>query len=310
MSDKILLKDIFQFDELLKKYNSVEKLKKNHKKIKLRFNTNWKEKTTKFNFVDMYVNKIPDFEPYILSIGSPKKARNDVRDIQFQFIEVEQHKWLFVGAYVILDTSSLSHTNMYGVSYNYASASRLIEYDKFVDRILVEWTNKPQQFFYVGKEIVDSVELTEIYPKPYFEKDSEFPGYEHLSKSYDDLKIHLNNKSWRDQLSSVYGVYIITDKKKGKLYIGSAYGIDGVYGRWSAYLKDGYDKDELEDSKYPNIKLKNLVNDEGIEYIQKHFQYTLLEIFSKTELGKKQALEREKYWKEVFKSKEHGYNGN
>lgn len=65
----------------------------------------------------------------------------------------------------------------------------------------------------------------------------------------------------------VYSVYVITDKKKDKLYIGSAYSTYGVYGRWSIYLKDGYDKDELKDSKCPNVKLKNLVIAEGIEYI-------------------------------------------
>lgn len=128
--------------------------------------------------------------------------------------------------------------------------------------------------------------------------------------SYQEIKVHWNNKSWKDQLSAVYGVYLITDTKKGKLFVGAAYGTDGVYGRWSAYLKDGYDNNELENNKYPNTKLKQLVVQEGIDYIQHNFQYTLLEIFSKSELGKQQALNREKYWKKVYKSKEFGYKSN
>lgn len=310
MSNQIFLKDIFRFDLLLHKYNSEVEFKKNHKRIKLRFNTNWKDKISNYNFVDMYLNNANDFEPYILSVGNLDKSRNNINDIQFQFIEVEAHKWLFVGAYLIVDSSSLNHTNIFGVSFKYAAATRLTEFDKFVNRILVDWKNNPQTFFYVDEKIIANVEVYGICSKPYFEQDSEFPGYENLSKSYEELKVHWNNKSWRDQLTSVYGVYVITDMKKGSLYVGSAYGTNGVYGRWSVYLKDGYDKDELEDSKYPNLKLKNLVNDKGIAYIQMNFQYTLLEIFSKTELGKKQALSREKYWKKVFKSKEHGYNGN
>ena len=95
-----------------------------------------------------------------------------------------------------------------------------------------------------------------------------------------------------------------------KLYVGSAYGEQGIYGRWSVYLSDGYDKNELEASKYPNVKLKKLVNKHGMEYIQKHFQYTLLEIFPKTEIGKQKAIEREQYWKHVMKSREFGYNKN
>lgn len=90
MSDKILLKDIFRFDELLNQYNFKEKLKKNHKKIKLRFNTNWKEKTNKFNFVDMYVNKNPDFEPYILSIGSPKKHEITLKTYNFNLLKLNR----------------------------------------------------------------------------------------------------------------------------------------------------------------------------------------------------------------------------
>lgn len=166
----------------------------------------------------------------------------------------------------------------------------------------MDWKNKPRQFFYVNKNIINNIIISEICSKPYFKQASEFPGYENLSMSYQELKVHWNNKSWKDQLSALYGVYLITDTKKGKLYVGAAYGTDGVYGRWSAYLKDGYDNSELENNKYPNTKLKQLVVQEGIDYIQHNFQYTQLEIFSKTELGKQQALNREKYWKKVFKS--------
>ena len=95
----------------------------------------------------MYVNKSSDFKPYILSVGSFKKARNDNRDIQFQFIEVETHIWLFVGAYLILYLKILTHRNIYGVSFKYAKAIKLKEFDKFIDRVLVKWTNKPQSFF-------------------------------------------------------------------------------------------------------------------------------------------------------------------
>lgn len=310
MNQPIYLKNILDFDLLLNRYNANIKYKKNQRKIKIRFNTNWKDDVGYYDFVDMYLNNYSDFEPYILSIGSRKRKRNDINDIQFQFIQVELHKWLFVGAYVINEIESFRHTNSKGISFDYANATRLTEYDIYVNRLLVNWTNLPQQFFYTSKEIINQMIVSEICSKPYFEQDSEFPGYENLSKSYIDLKVHWNNKSWVNQLSSIYGVYLITDTKEGKLYIGSAYGNDGVYGRWSVYLKDGYDKDELEDSKYPNLKLRELVNSKGIAYIQKHFQYTLLEIFTKTELGKKQALEREKYWKNVLKSKEHGYNAN
>ncbi len=53
-----------------------------------------------------------------------------------------------------------------------------------------------------------------------------------------------------------------------------------------------------------------IVEKYGISYIKKYFQYSLLEIFPKNEVGKQKALQRERYWKKVLKSKEHGYNAN
>ena len=260
MEGKILLKDIFQFDALLARPEFKGR------RIKLRFNKNWGD----YNFVVDYINQSDDFLPWILSDGSEKKSRNRNDDIQFQFIEVEYHKWLFVGAYLIKEKDSQVKKVAYG----------------------------------------NRVEVAEIANRSYFEKTIDFPGYENLSMTYEKLKTHWNNRTWREHLSTVYGVYLITDTKTGKLYVGSAYGENGVYGRWSAYLNDGYDKLELEDNKYPNKRLKEIVDKKGIDYIKKHFQYSILEIFSKSELGKQKALNREKYWKKVLQSREFGYNAN
>ena len=99
---KIVLKDIFRFDELLSKPEFEGKW------IKARFNKNWEG----YDFVDRYINSCPDFIPWILSRGGEKRSRNQVGEIQFQFIEVEYHKWLFVGAYLILEKDSQVHDNL------------------------------------------------------------------------------------------------------------------------------------------------------------------------------------------------------
>ena len=305
--DTIFLKDIFNFEDLLVKYPG--------RRIKLRFNKNWeiiKGSGQWYDFVDRYTQKTDDFLPLMLSVGNAdKKKRNHSSDIQFQFIEVGHQKWLFVGAYIILEShSQIFHWDEFGWDISYAKAERLKIYDKYIDKLIVDWKNTPQGFYYTSQDKIDSVKISSISSKSYFERGDDFPGYENVSKSYLELRRHWHHKSWQEQLSTVYGVYVITDTKTGKLYVGSAYGEQGVYGRWSAYLTDGYDKEELEDSKYPNLQLKNLVNKNGIAYIQEYFQYTLLEIFPKTELGKQKTLEREKYWKMVFKTREFGYNSN
>lgn len=40
-------------------------------------------------------------------------------------------------------------------------------------------------------------------------------------------------------LSAVNCIYIITDRKTGKNYIGSTYGKEGIWGRWKEYAKTG-----------------------------------------------------------------------
>ena len=45
--------------------------------------------------------------------------------------------------------------------------------------------------------------------------------------------------SWRDALSAVKGVHVITDNNTGKLYVGSASGDGGIGARWSDYAKTG-----------------------------------------------------------------------
>lgn len=50
----------------------------------------------------------------------------------------------------------------------------------------------------------------------------------------------------------------------------------------------------------PNRGLNELVQKHGLSYIRRHFSYSILEIFSKNEQGRKQALVRETYWKDVI----------
>ncbi|MFS9089853.1 GIY-YIG nuclease family protein [Streptococcus infantis] len=265
MNEKIYLKDIFRFNELL--------LQSEYKgyRIKLRFNKNWDD----YSFVDDYISGSEDFLPWILSNGSDKKSRNRRNEIQFQFIEVEYHKWLFVGAYLIKEKNSQIKKVTYGNHHvKFALAERLKEYDKFIEKVLVNHTNTGQSWFYVNPKIIESVVVESVSSISYFNQTSQFPGYENISFSYQELKKNWANSSWRQYLSAVYGVYVITDAKTGKLYVGSAYGDNGVYGRWSTYLSEGYDKSEMEENRYPNKRLYEIVEKYGISYIKKYFQYS------------------------------------
>ena len=300
MSHEILLKDIL---------DGIKVDSSANRRRKLRFNTSWIDQDTKIfrDFRSMYMDNDECFVPWTLSTRSNKQKRLSDIDTVFQFIEIEPHKWLFVGAYEIIDLNLSAFDKVIGKPFDYANAKRLAEFDKLSDRLVVEHTNTPKKFFYTDPNIIDNVKVYTILPRPYRGSAEEFPGYENVCKDYKALSHCIKDSAWHDALCNVYGVYVLTDTKTGKLYIGSATGADGIYGRWQTYLKRGYDDS---DKDYPNKKLKELVKKEGIKYIQDNFQYSILEIFPKTDIGCNKALERESYWKNVFKTRMFGYNDN
>lgn len=311
--NNILLKDILKFDDLKKEYPK--------KRIKLRFNTSWPDENESGeklyrDYFKLYKSDIQDerefFYDSIMSSKSNTQTRLCENDIVFQFIEVKYHVWLLVDVVCITNKcrARKGYNSFTKKEFDVAEGERLEKYTPFFGRLTVNWKNKPQKFFYVKDEIINSIEVREILKEHYLSVDEEFCGYDKLSLSYKDLKIVIDKSAWKEALKNVYGVYVLTDAETGKLYVGSATGENGIYGRWSTYLDKGFDIEEVNNKEYPNKRLKELVDTESIEYIKNNFYYSILEIFPKNELGKDKALERESYWKKVLKTREKGYNEN
>ncbi len=101
-----------------------------------------------------------------------------------------------------------------------------------------------------------------------------------------------SNFSWVSALSSVNGIYLIKDKKVGKLYVGSAYGEDGIFGRWSAYSQNGHGG---------NKELKDLD--------PTNFEFSILEITPPTS-SVDEVIQRENRWKIKLGTREFGLNSN
>lgn len=87
-------------------------------------------------------------------------------------------------------------------------------------------------------------------------------------------------------LASVAGVYLIVDSKTGRQYVGSAYGEDGIRGRWTQYVKnpDGGNK-----------MLKELIGDDK-DYAS-NFRFTILQTLPRT-LTPKEVIKHEVLYKE------------
>ncbi len=145
-------------------------------------------------------------------------------------------------------------------------------------------------------------EVYEIRPAS---KLAAFPGYSNVRLSHAQLKRILEREEpeWRQALSAVKAVYVITDRNTGKLYVGSACGnAEGLWQRWSTYANPN-------NLTGGNKELERLKEELGTEYIESYFQYSILEIFD-PKTRDYAVIERESFWKEVFQSKRFGYNAN
>lgn len=92
-----------------------------------------------------------------------------------------------------------------------------------------------------------------------------FPGFDRLVLNYPTLQAVMREPryaSWCTALSSVIGIYLITDTRDGRHYVGKADGLENIRQRWSAYAANGHGG---------NVELRGLD--------PSTFRYSLLRVF-------------------------------
>lgn len=179
------------------------------------------------------------------------------------------------------------------------------DYKEYIKRLIIKlerpigWDIYNKKYESVQKSL--NPEIYELAPST---KLGTFPGYNSVKLSHKDLQRIVNNDepSWKNALSNVKGIYVITDKSTGKLYIGSASGnAEGIWQRWSNYA----DIKNLTGGNKFFEELKGIDN----QYIIDNFSYSILEIFD-MRTKQEDILNRENFWKDVLKTREFGMNRN
>ena len=92
---------------------------------------------------------------------------------------------------------------------------------------------------------------------------------------------------WRVPLSAVKGIYLILDETEGRQYVGSAYGEEGIWGRWREYAVSKHGGNKL---------LRELVEREPGVY-PKQFRFSVLQTLPKT-MTKDEVIRRETLYKD------------
>lgn len=132
------------------------------------------------------------------------------------------------------------------------------------------------------------MEIADAEPVP-------FPGFDRLVLDYAGLQAVMREHryaAWRTALSSVVGVYLITDTRDGRHYVGKADGAESIRQRWSAYAANGHGG---------NVELRN-VNPVT-------FRFSLLRVFDPaTPTADINAAES--HFKDALDTRRHGLNRN
>lgn len=122
-----------------------------------------------------------------------------------------------------------------------------------------------------------------------------FPGFDALTLEYPQLQAVIREHryaAWRTALSSVIGIYLITDTRDGRHYVGKADGAETILQRWAAYATNGHGG---------NVELRNLN--------PATFRLSVLRVFDPA-TPTREVDAAESHYKYALDSRRHGLNRN
>ena len=131
-----------------------------------------------------------------------------------------------------------------------------------------------------------------------------FPGFNNIRLTHYRLQTVINDDAWRGALGSIKAVYLQTDTYTGWHYIGSAYGVKGsttgLLHRWI----DDAGGNHCGNNKILENRTEELVQSLCIsqkDYIEKYFQYSILDIFD-MRTPDQTVIQREHWWMKTLDS--------
>ncbi|SDT18766.1 GIY-YIG nuclease family protein [Pseudomonas oryzae] len=225
-----------------------------------------------------------------------QSQKNFERKFVVSLIKLKKpNHWLFAGVYQ--SCKPVIRENRPDLFFY--DLEELEEFRDFKARLVVKFSRPGRQSYLLMDKWEDLFEAVEW--KGEAVSIGEFPGFKKVLLSRQDLQVMVRSapESWRTALSSVAGVYLISDTVSGKLYVGSATGGAGIWQRWVQYADTGHGG---------NVELIDLMNAGGTDRLT-GFRYSILEIADVSE-SPENMRKRESHWKEILMTRMHGFNSN
>ena len=225
-------------------------------------------------------------------------------DYVVSFIGLENRRARLVGVYEVRGRkpareapvpSGFPHPEMVGDGDVFYGLGPVRGFDDLKDRLVIDWGRSALAWH----QWLRPKEVVEILPKGYV---THFPGYLDFVLTFDELVSIISNpaanREWHRMLSAVAGVYLIVDSMTGLQYVGSAYGKNGILGRWAVYARrpDGGNK-----------MLEDLLS--GDSSYARHFRFTVLRTLPLA-MTKNEVLAFEVLYKNKLGTRAFGLNSN
>lgn len=213
-----------------------------------------------------------------------------------------------VGCYEIVDhypadqakrVLSFNHQDFYEQMGDIYFEMKLTDYmSDLIDRLVIDWGAGTKGYVQYTESALSKKSVVSIAP----DSKHVFPGYNRVIwdfKTMQEYVIHPDQyEEIANALKEVYAIYLVVDSKTGKYYVGSAYGKDGLFARWSTYANTNGTGGGTKDDDVGNIGVVEYLKENPDAYL--NFQYSILEVVHKTGINDKDilaTLEAEKIWK-------------
>ncbi len=245
-----------------------------------------RHKDSRQDLYNLYRTNREEFLKYQSS--QSKDVFNDV-DYIVSFIGEDGLNSRFIGVYKVTGKEKIADDHF---EYKMEEVTEL--FDDLKERVIIQWKNAISWHQWIKNEM----EVIQIHPGLHYKQ---FTDYSDFILNFDELKEIIKNQysDWKKMLSATKGVYLINDTKTGKLYVGSAYGDDGIWGRWSKYVSTNGHGD--------NKTLKELIANDSKH--GQNFQFSILMLLPKT-ITADEAIKKERLFKNKLGTNSFGLNNN
>ncbi|MEM7744051.1 MAG: GIY-YIG nuclease family protein [Pseudomonadota bacterium] len=202
-----------------------------------------------------------------------------------------QDYWMFGGVWRVLGLKEKLQAGRPNMSYTVEQTEELA---CLLGRLKLHRVHRKRGTRLNLENHYDAFRIAEILPDRFSGRP--FPGYDSLHLTFSELETLVDNArlDWSTALENINGVYLISDDKSGRRYVGSAYGADGVWSRWCTYVRLGH---------AGNAGMRDLLREHDLNYCRAGFRFALLEMLD-PKTSDIDVIRREAFWKEVLDTRD------